>query len=88
MKRILLIGGAGYIGSVLTAYLLKKGYIVTVLDNLIYGNYSSLLSYLGDPGLKLIVGDMNDPTMLQNASGGVNTVILLAGLVGDPITKR
>jgi len=38
MKKIFITGGAGYVGSVLTPYLLKKGYVVTVYDLFIYGN--------------------------------------------------
>jgi len=88
MKNILLIGGAGYVGTVLTAHLLKMGHKVTVLDNFIYGNEFSVLSYVGDPSYRLIRGDLRDPSVLKEASTEVTDVILLAGLVGDPITKK
>ena len=88
MRHILLIGGAGYIGSVITAYFLKGGYKVTVIDNLIYNNHFALHSYLGDPDYNFIYGDMYDISELGMASKGITDVILLAGLVGDPITKK
>jgi len=88
MKNILLIGGAGYVGTVLTSHFLKKGYKVTVLDNFVYGNQFSIASYLGDPDYCFVRGDMKDIKALDEVSKGVTDVILLAGLVGDPITKK
>lgn len=87
MKNILLIGGAGYVGSVITSYFLKKGYKVTVLDYFIYNNQFSVQPYIGDPDYSMIYGDINDVKVLEKASVGITDVILLAGLVGDPITK-
>ena len=88
MKNILLIGGAGYIGSVLSSHFLKQDYKVTVLDNLIYDHHFALQSYLGDPNYKFIYGDMCKTENLDLASEGITDVILLAGLVGEPITKQ
>jgi len=88
MKNILLIGGAGYIGSVLSSHFLKKGFKVTVLDNLIYNHHFAIQPYLGDPDYTFIYGDMCDKDNLELSSKGVTDVILLAGLVGDPITKK
>jgi len=88
MKNILLIGGAGYVGTVLTSHFLKKGYKVTALDNFIYENYFAITPYIGDPNYKFIYGDINDEKVLKEASKDVTDVILLAGLVGDPITKK
>ncbi len=76
MKHVLIVGGAGYVGTVVTSHFLKKGYKVTVLDNFVYNNQFAIQSYLGDPDYTFIHGDMN------------NNVILMAGLVGDPITKK
>lgn len=88
MKNILLIGGAGYVGTVVTSHFLKLGYQVTVLDNFIYKNQFSISPYIGDSNYKLIFGDINDNEALKKASKGITDVILLAGLVGDPITKK
>ena len=74
-KKILIFGGAGYVGTVLSAYLLKKGYQVEVFDYFVYNNQHSILSFIGDNDYQLVKGDITD-------------VIILAGLVGDPITKK
>lgn len=88
MKNILLIGGAGYVGTVLTSHLLKKGYNVTVLDYFIYKNQFAIQSYIGDPDYQIIYGDLSNLNDLVKASQGVTDVIILGGLVGDPITKK
>ena len=89
MKNILLVGGAGYVGTVVTSHFLKKGYKVTVLDNFVYDHQFSILSYVGDPNYKFIKGDMNNNADLEKTlQEGITDVILMAGLVGDPITKK
>ncbi len=87
MKNILIIGGAGYVGTTLTFHLLKKGYKVTVLDNFIYDNQFSTQSYLSDPGYKLVNGDLGNELDLARAAEDTTDVVILGGLVGDPITK-
>ncbi len=89
MKKVLLLGGAGYVGSVVTSHLLTKGYEVIVLDKLLYDNQFAILPYIGDPNYKFILGDIGDNLALEKAlKEGVTDVIILAGLVGDPITKK
>jgi nucleoside-diphosphate-sugar epimerase len=89
MKNILLIGGAGYVGTVLSSHFLKKGYKVTVLDNFVYNNQFAITSYVGDTDYKFIPGDMgNDEVLEQTLREGITDVILMAGLVGDPVTKK
>lgn len=87
-KQILIVGGAGYIGTVLTDDLLKKGYYVRALDLFLYNNNESILNYLGDPNYEFLYGDIVDPEFMSKALDGVECVILLSGLVGDPITKK
>lgn len=87
-NRILLIGGAGYVGTVLSSHFLKRGYTVTVLDNFVYTNQFAVQSYIGDENYKFIHGDMNDSVKLEEAYQEGDAVIVLAGLVGDPITKK
>jgi nucleoside-diphosphate-sugar epimerase len=87
-KKIVLIGGSGYVGSVLTAHFLKLGYYVTVLDNLIYGHGFVINPFLGDSHYDFIKGDIGDEKLLNSASKGADYILLLAGLVGDPITKK
>ena len=56
IKKIFITGGAGYVGAVLTPYLLEKGYEVTVLDLMIYG--AEVLS--SHKNLKILKGDIRD----------------------------
>lgn len=88
MKSVLLIGGAGYVGTVITSHFLKQGYKVTVLDNFVYDNQFSVLPYVGDPNFKITYGDMGDSIVLDSVSNDITDVIILSGLVGDPITKK
>jgi nucleoside-diphosphate-sugar epimerase len=88
MKSILLIGGAGYVGTVVTSHFLKNGYKITVLDNFIYKNQFAIQHYLGDANYKIFYGDMSDNGVLDLVSDDITDVIILAGLVGDPITKK
>ncbi|MEL7001535.1 MAG: NAD(P)-dependent oxidoreductase [Bacteroidota bacterium] len=87
-KSILLIGGAGYVGTVITSHFLKLGFKVKVLDNFVYRNQKAVQSYLGDVDYTFIPGDMGNPEDLALASEGVNNIVILGGLVGDPITKK
>jgi len=87
MKNILLIGGGGYVGSVVTSYFLNKNYNVSVLDNFIYNHQFAVQSFFGDPRYRIIYGDMSNVNDLKRASKDITDVILMAGLVGDPITK-
>jgi nucleoside-diphosphate-sugar epimerase len=88
MKNILLIGGAGYVGTAITSHFLKLGYKVRALDNFVYKNQESIQAYLGDENYEFFAGDLGDENSLKNASVGIDNVVILAGLVGDPITKK
>ena len=84
---VLVVGGAGYVGNVLVRRLLAAGYRVRVLDRLIFEHGSAIAPLLEHPRFSLLLGDMRDPGALASALEGVTDVALLAGLVGDPITK-
>ena len=88
IKKILLIGGEGYIGNVISEKLLLDGYAVTSFDNLLYKNNLSPLNHIHHPGYKFVFGDMTDGLKIEKLIVGFDVVILLAGLVGDPITKK
>ena len=88
MKKILIIGGAGYIGTVLTDHFMTAGHHVRSLDLFLYKNNHCVLPYLGREGYELMYGDLCDPSVLEKALIGITDVVLLAGLVGDPITKK
>ena len=87
-RTLLVIGGAGYIGSVLTRMLLAEGCRVRVLDNLIYDNGCSLSDIVSLDNFSFHRGDFCDEASLSRALDGVSDVILLAALVGDPICKK
>lgn len=80
---VVVVGGAGYIGSHTVELLLDAGYRVRVLDKLMYGR-QSLEPFLGNPHFELIEGDATDITKLTSAVNGASAVIHLSGLVGDP----
>lgn len=82
IKRVLVIGGAGYLGSVLCQKLLDQGYVVRVLDNLTYGK-SGLLTYLKNERYEFIEGDIRNIPTVVDALKNVDAVIHLAAIVGD-----
>jgi nucleoside-diphosphate-sugar epimerase len=82
-QRVLVVGGAGYIGSILTRRLLDAGYRVRVLDALFYGR-RSLAALDGRAGFELQVGDTRDEPAVLAALADVDAVVHLAELVGDP----
>jgi nucleoside-diphosphate-sugar epimerase len=86
-RRILLIGGAGYIGSVMTRGLLEAGYKVRCLDLLLYENDVAIASFLDNVDYELMYGDHCDAGVVEQALEGISDVVILSGLVGDPITK-
>ena len=85
-KKILLVGGEGYIGTVIKNYFLEKNYSVDSLDRLIYQNKNSPLSN-NSIKYKFIYGDILDLYKFKNLNK-YGLIVFLAGLVGDPITKK
>ena len=75
-------------GSVITGHLLRKGWHVRCLDQLIYKNESCAWPYLSVPQYEFMQGDIRDPRFANQALKGVDDVVILAGLVGDPITSK
>lgn len=87
-RSVLLVGGAGYIGTVMTGYFLRRGWQVRSFDQLIYKNESCVWPFFSDPGYEFLRGDLRDASKYEQALSGVDHVVILAGLVGDPITKK
>ncbi len=83
VRKVLVTGGAGYVGAVLVPKLLDKGYQVKVLDLYLYGE-NVLDAVKGDPSLKQIKGDMRDRALLEKTSPGTDAVIHLACISNDP----
>ena len=79
-KKIFITGGAGYVGAVLTPYLLEKGYKVTVLDLMIYGK-DVLPTH---ENLKILEGDIRNTDLLEKELRNYDVVIHLACISNDP----
>lgn len=79
--RVLLTGGSGYLGSILTRKLLKKGHNVRVLDNFLFGK-ESLKEVNGNKKLELVDGDIRDLTIVSKSLKNIEVVIHLASIVG------
>ena len=88
MKKILLIGGAGYIGTVVAKYLLDRKFDVKIYDNLIYNSNSSKKFLETNKNIQFVNGDILQIANKKTIFDGIDVVVLLAGLVGDPITKK
>jgi len=86
MKKVLITGGAGYLGSVLTEVLLNKGYQVTVLDNLIY-KQTSVTPFSYNKNFNFILGDVTDNSTLKPLVESHDIIIPLAAIVGMPACK-
>ncbi len=85
--KVLVTGGAGYIGSVLVPLLLKEGHQVTVFDNFMY-NQSSLLDVCHDPKFAVVRGDARDRALMTRLVSEADIIIPLACLVGAPLCDR
>lgn len=86
-KKVLATGGAGFVGSVLVPELLKRGYEVRVLDNLMYNQTSLLLHFIED-NFEFTKGDIRNIETVKRAVEGVDIIVHLAALVGAPVCKK
>lgn len=87
LKHVIITGGAGYIGSLLTGHLLLSGYAVTVVDDLLYGG-ESLIAYYSFPNFQFVKGNVWEPRTVRMALRSdwpaPQALIHLAGIVGFP----
>ena len=81
--KILITGGAGYLGSVITGKMLNAGHEVVVLDKLIF-NQTSLLVYTANHNFRFIHGDVRNETLLEKLCNEADVIIPLAAIVGFP----
>ncbi len=82
-KKILVTGGAGYLGSVLCEHLLNSGYKVTVVDNLLY-KQRSLFHLMANPKFEFVFGDARNKEVMGKLLKDVDIIIPLAAIVGAP----
>jgi len=87
MQRILVTGGAGYVGSVLVPELLEKGHQVTVIDNFMY-KQPSLAAVVSNPNLELVYADVRDYATMKKYVREADVVIPLAAVVGAPACAK
>lgn len=85
-NKVLITGGAGYLGSTLTEHLLNEGYTVTVLDNLMYDQVSLLHLFKRD-SFRFELGDVRNKELLQKLVRDHDVIIPLAAIVGMPACK-
>jgi nucleoside-diphosphate-sugar epimerase len=87
MKKILVTGGAGYVGSILVQHLLNKGYKVRVLDNLRFGQ-TCHIPFFSNKNYEFIWGDIRNKKKVREAIKGVDAIIHLAAVVGAPACRE
>ncbi len=87
MSKILVTGGAGYIGSVLVPMLLNEGHEVTVIDDFYYGQ-STLLDVCLNPNFTIIRGDVRDESLMKEQMKDKDYIIPLAAMVGFPLCEK
>jgi len=85
--KILVTGGAGYIGSILVPHLLQRGYQVVVIDNFMY-NQISLLDCCHNKNLTIIRGDARDRDLISGQLKEVDVIFPLACLTGAPLCSK
>jgi len=86
-KNILITGGAGYIGTMLTQKLLKKNFRVKVLDSLRF-NGESMIPFFSYPNFEFIKGDVRVKEDVEKALKNIDAVIHLAAIVGFPACRK
>jgi nucleoside-diphosphate-sugar epimerase len=87
MTRVLVTGGAGYLGSILVPALLDRGFAVTVIDNFMY-DQDSLAAVCYHPSFSLVRGDVRSMAAMRPLLKEADVVIPLAALVGAPLCDR
>ncbi len=85
MKKILVLGGGGYVGVELISHLIKKNFYVYCVDKFIYKKNSFIQN---SKKVKILNLDITDNSFCKNMPSDISSIIILAGLVGDPITKK
>ena len=86
--RVLVTGGLGYIGSILTEHLLRAGYRTTVLDSVAYGSEQGLRHLCSQEHFQFVRGDVRDEGLMRTQVASHDVIIHLAAIVGMPACQR
>ena len=86
-EKVLITGGAGYLGSILTEHLLNQDYKITSLDNLTY-HQKSPFNFVSNPDFEFVYGDSRDKKLLKEYVPNSDIIIPLAAIVGMPACKK
>jgi nucleoside-diphosphate-sugar epimerase len=86
-ERVLITGGAGYLGSILTEHLLQAGFKVTILDSLLFAQQSQF-HFCANPNYEFVFGDARDEKILKKLVPNADVIIPLAAIVGAPACDR
>ena len=87
-QRLLVTGGAGYVGSTLVPLLLRQGYRVRVVDALMFSQQPPIPALSSDNTFEFIRGDLRERGVITRALDGIDVIIHLAALVGEPVCRR
>ena len=87
INSILITGGAGYVGSVLTKKLVEKNYKVKVIDSLVFGD-DGISQMISDEKLEFLNADIRETEKIKNILKNIDCVIHLAAIVGEPLCKK
>ncbi len=85
--RVLITGGAGYLGSVLCEHMLARGYHVTALDNLSFGEHN-LFHLCANPRFEFVFGDARNEELVRRLVKDADAIVPLAAVVGAPACDR
>ena len=86
-RRVLITGGAGYLGSTMVPMLLQRGYEVVVFDKFMWGA-GPLSGHAGNPNLEVVRGDILDKELLAEWMSDCDAIIHLAAIVGYPACEK
>lgn len=87
MRKVLVTGGAGYIGSILVRLILEEGFQVKVMDSLRFGG-ESIIELLNHPNFEFMKGDVRKEDDLTKAINDIDYIVHLAAIVGDPACRN
>lgn len=88
LKKVLVTGGAGFIGSHLVERLVNDGFAVRVIDSLSTGRLKNIQDYLGSGKVDFVKGDIRDVQLVRKSLEGVDAVIHLAALTSVPLSVK